>query len=53
MLQLKIIREEKQRIINGLRKRNWTAKQIKVIDRIIETDELRRSINHAIADGGR
>ncbi len=57
MLQLKIIREEKQRIINGLRKRNWTAKQIKVIDRIIETDELRRStqkdLDDSLAEGNR
>ncbi len=57
MLQLKIIREEKQRIINGLRKRNWTAKQIKIIDRIIETDELRRStqkdLDDSLAEGNR
>lgn len=43
MLQLKVIREEKTRILNGLRKRNWTAAQCKVIDQIIQTDELRRA----------
>ncbi len=57
MLQLKVIREEKQRIINGLRKRNWSAKQIRVIDRIIETDELRRNtqkeLDDMLAEGNR
>ena len=43
MLQLKIIREDKQRIINGLRKRNWSSSQIKVIDQIIQLDDDRRS----------
>jgi seryl-tRNA synthetase len=42
MLQLKVIREEKKRILNGLRKRNWTAKQLKVIDTIIELDDRRK-----------
>jgi len=43
MLQLKTIREEKQRILNGLRKRNWTDSQLEVIDLIIQTDDRRRS----------
>lgn len=43
MLQLKVIREEKKRILNGLRKRNWNAKQLKVIDDIIALDDRRRS----------
>jgi len=43
MLPLKVIREDKQRIINGLRKRNWTDEQIKVIDQIIQFDDERRS----------
>ncbi len=43
MLQLKVIREEKQRIINGLRKRNWTAQQLKVVDNILKTDDERRA----------
>lgn len=57
MLQLKVIREEKQRIVSGLRKRNWTAQQLRVIDRIIDTDELRRStqkeLDDALAEGNR
>ncbi len=43
MLQLKVIREEKARILSGLRKRNWSAEQLQVIDRILEADDQRRS----------
>lgn len=44
MLQLKTIREEKQRIVAGLRKRNWTSQQVQVIDQILAADEKRRSL---------
>lgn len=50
MLQLKVIREEKQRIINGLRKRNWTAQQLKVIDVILKTDDERRANQKELDD---
>lgn len=50
MLQLKVIREDKKRIINGLRKRGWQAAQLKVIDRIIETDDRRRSTQKSLDD---
>lgn len=57
MLQLEAIREEKQRIVTGLRKRNWTAAQIKVIDQVLATDDLRRStqkeLNDVQAEGNR
>jgi seryl-tRNA synthetase len=43
MLQLKTIRDEKQRILSGLRKRNWTSQQLKVVDNILLLDEHRRS----------
>ncbi|MFM8490166.1 MAG: aminoacyl--tRNA ligase-related protein, partial [Bacteroidota bacterium] len=43
MLTLKTIRDEKQRIIAGLRKRNWPARQTQVIDQIIQLDEVRRN----------
>ena len=43
MLQLKTIRDEKQRILSGLRKRNWTSQQLKVVDNILLLDENRRS----------
>ncbi len=50
MLQLKVIREDKKRIINGLRKRGWQAAQLKVIERIIETDDRRRSTQKLLDD---
>lgn len=43
MLQLKVIREEKKRILDGLRKRNWNAQQLKVIDQILQVDDQRRN----------
>ncbi|MCB9356084.1 MAG: serine--tRNA ligase [Lewinellaceae bacterium] len=50
MLQVKVIREEKQRILNGLRKRGWTGKQLNVIDRIIEVDDDRRKTQKELDD---
>jgi seryl-tRNA synthetase len=50
MLQVKIIQEEKSRIISGLKKRNWQAKQLKVIDQILEVDERRRQTQKALDD---
>lgn len=57
MLQVKVIREEKQRIINGLRKRGWSAAQIKIIDQIIGLDEQRRNtqkdMDDSLAEGNK
>jgi seryl-tRNA synthetase len=50
MLQLKVIREEKQRILNGLRKRNWTAQQRRVIDDILRKDDERRATQKELDD---
>ncbi len=50
MLQLKVIREEKRRILNGLRKRNWSAAQLKVIDQIIKTDDQRKACQKELDD---
>lgn len=50
MLQVKVIREEKQRIINGLRKRNWSAQQLKIIDLILKADDDRRSTQKELDD---
>ncbi|TNE66208.1 MAG: serine--tRNA ligase [Bacteroidetes bacterium] len=50
MLQVKVIREEKRRIANGLRKRNWTAKQIRILDQILEKDDQRRATQKALDD---
>lgn len=44
MLQLKTIREEKQRIVAGLRKRNWTTQQTQIVDQILVADERRRAL---------
>lgn len=57
MLQVKVIRDDKKRIINGLRKRNWTAQQIKIVDQIIQTDDRRRAtqkdLDDALAESNR
>lgn len=57
MLQVEVIRDEKQRIVTGLRKRGWTAQQLKVIDQILATDDQRRStqkeLNDVQAEGNR
>lgn len=57
MLQVEVIRDEKQRIVTGLRKRGWTAQQLKVIDLILTTDDQRRStqkeLNDIQAEGNR
>ena len=50
MLQLKTIREEKQRILTGLRKRNWAGLQLKIIDNILSLDEARRSGQKSVDD---
>ena len=57
MLQVKVIRDDKKRIISGLRKRNWTAQQIKIVDQIIQTDDRRRAtqkdLDDALAESNR
>lgn len=57
MLQVKVIRDDKKRIISGLRKRNWSAQQIKIVDQIIQTDDRRRAtqkdLDDALAEGNR
>ena len=50
MLLLKVIRDEKQLIINGLRKRNWTAQQLKIVDKILQTDDERRANQKELDD---
>ncbi len=50
MLQVKRIREDKKSIVNGLRKRNWTAQQIKVLDDILKADDERRALQKHIDD---
>lgn len=50
MLQVKRIREDKKSIVNGLRKRNWTAQQIKVLDDILKADDERRALQKHMDD---
>lgn len=50
MLQLKTIRDEKRRILKGLRKRNWSDDQLKIVNQVIKLDEARRSGQKAVDD---
>ena len=42
MLQVNFIRENKDVVINGMKKRNFTADDLKIIDQIIELDDTRK-----------
>lgn len=42
MLQLNFIRDQKDRAVEGLKKRNWTDAQVAVLDQILELDDQRR-----------
>ncbi|MEI6408288.1 MAG: serine--tRNA ligase [Bacteroidota bacterium] len=57
MLQLKVIREEKERVLNGLRKRNWNPEKLTVIDEIIALDDRRRAnqneLDNTLAENNR
>lgn len=57
MLQVKVIREEKQRVLAGLRKRNWGAAQLKVIDHVLALDDSRKAtqkdLDDALAEANR
>jgi len=44
MLQISRIREQKETVIAGLKKRGWNDERIKVLDQIIEADDLRKKI---------
>ncbi len=44
MLQVPYLRENKERVLNGLRKRNWKEEDLSIIDRILELDNSRRSL---------
>ncbi|MEM8523814.1 MAG: serine--tRNA ligase [Bacteroidota bacterium] len=43
MLQLNYIRENRDQIIEGLKKRNFSSEQLAVIDQIIELDDKRKT----------
>ncbi len=44
MLQVPFLRENKERVLNGLRKRNWKEEDLQIIDRILELDCSRRKL---------
>ncbi len=44
MLQVPYLRENKERVLNGLRKRNWKEEDLQIIDRILELDSSRRKL---------
>ncbi len=50
MLQVKVIRDDKKRILNGLRKRNWSGRQLQVIDQILNADDRRRAAQKDLDD---
>ncbi len=43
MLQVNFIKENKERVLNGLKIRNYSEDQLGVIDEVIAVDELRKS----------
>lgn len=48
MLELRRIREQKEEVLEGLRVRNYTDDQLRVIDDILEWDEKRRQSKTAL-----
>ena len=42
MLELKTLRTEKRRILNGLKRRNWSDEQRKIVNQILKKDDTRR-----------
>ncbi len=50
MLQVKVIREEKRRVLAGLRKRNWSNDDLKVVDKILKADDARRAAQKLLDD---
>ena len=42
MLELNVIRAEREKVIRGLQKRNFREDQLSIVDEILERDELRR-----------
>lgn len=42
MLEISILRKERERVLKGLELRNWGANEMKVVDQLIELDEKRR-----------
>ncbi len=48
MLRVELLRNERERVIEGLKKRNWTSPDISIIDQIIELDDERKGVQTAL-----
>ena len=48
MLQISYIREHKDQVLHGLKKRNWKDDQLSIINRILELDDTRRRLQQEI-----
>lgn len=48
MLQLQVIRNEKSRVLEGLKKRNWDEGQLGIVERVIELDTRRKALQTEI-----
>ncbi len=48
MLQLQVIRNEKARVLEGLKKRNWDEGQLGIVGRVIELDTRRKALQTEI-----
>jgi seryl-tRNA synthetase len=48
MLELSFIRLNKERVISGLKKRNYSEERLKVVDDILELDDFRKSTQNAL-----
>ena len=42
MLEINLLRKEKERVLTGLRKRNFKSDELEIIDRILEKDDNRK-----------
>lgn len=48
MLKVELLRNERERVVEGLKKRNWTSSDISIIDQIIELDDERKGVQTAL-----
>ncbi|MGA1544148.1 MAG: serine--tRNA ligase [Saprospiraceae bacterium] len=44
MLELSLLRENKDLVVEGLKKRNWSAEELAILDQIITLDDLRKKL---------
>ena len=48
MLEINILRADRQRVIEGLTKRNFTSERLKLVDTIIELDDRRKVVQTSL-----